>query len=96
MVLHPDVQRRAHKELDTILSEGRLPKLSDRASLPYLECILQEVLRWRPVAPLGKVFINFGLASAHQFQPHTAPSWTMCTEALLSQLDPCSWQMRGI
>lgn len=53
MVLHPDVQRRAHKELDTILTEGRLPKLSDKASLPYLDCILQEVLRWRPVAPLA-------------------------------------------
>jgi cytochrome P450 len=57
MVLHPDVQRKAQKELDIVLGpEGRLPKLIDRASLPYIECILQEVLRWRPVAPLGDIF----------------------------------------
>ncbi|KAF8967923.1 cytochrome P450 [Flammula alnicola] len=53
MVLHPRVQRRAQEELDTVLGGVRLPKLSDRASLPYLECIIKELLRWRPGAPLA-------------------------------------------
>ncbi|KDR69562.1 hypothetical protein GALMADRAFT_77321 [Galerina marginata CBS 339.88] len=53
MLLHPDVQQKAQKELEIIRSEGRLPRMTDKACLPYIECILQEVLRWRPVAPLA-------------------------------------------
>jgi len=53
MVLHPHVQKKAQKELDAILSEGRLPTLADKAALPYIDCIIQELLRWRPIAPMG-------------------------------------------
>ncbi|KAI1790771.1 cytochrome P450 [Ganoderma leucocontextum] len=31
----------------------RLPDFDDRENLPYIEAIFQEVLRWRPVVPLG-------------------------------------------
>lgn len=71
MILHPDVQRKAQKELDAILIEGRLPNLTDKASLPYIDCILKEVYRWRPVAPLSMVFfpqsfiVFIGLVDAH-------------------------------
>ncbi|KDR70332.1 hypothetical protein GALMADRAFT_76115 [Galerina marginata CBS 339.88] len=53
MVLHPRVQRKAQEELDSVLGGVRLPNFSDRASLPYLECIIKELLRWRPGAPLA-------------------------------------------
>ncbi|KAJ3485898.1 hypothetical protein NLI96_g4619 [Meripilus lineatus] len=55
MVLHPDVQRKAQKELDTVLGHGELPGFEDRDNLPYLNCVVQEVLRWTPVIPLGKL-----------------------------------------
>ncbi|KAL0954544.1 hypothetical protein HGRIS_003509 [Hohenbuehelia grisea] len=53
MVLHPEVQKRAREELDRVLGRERLPEFSDYDSLPYIECVAQEVLRWYPVAPLG-------------------------------------------
>ncbi|KNZ78681.1 O-methylsterigmatocystin oxidoreductase [Termitomyces sp. J132] len=53
MVLHPECQKRAQREIDTIVGLGRLPQFQDRESLPYVECILQETLRWNPVVPLG-------------------------------------------
>ncbi|KAJ3474624.1 hypothetical protein NLI96_g12357 [Meripilus lineatus] len=51
MVLHPEAQHKAHQELDTVLGHGQLPTFGDRDSLPFLECLVQEVLRWHPAAP---------------------------------------------
>lgn len=45
MVLYPECQARAQEEIDAVIGNGRLPELSDRASLPYVESILQETLR---------------------------------------------------
>ncbi|KAG1883461.1 cytochrome P450 [Suillus subluteus] len=53
MVLYPDVQARARVEIDQAVKHDEMPRLDDRASLPYLDAILLEVLRWHPVAPLG-------------------------------------------
>ncbi|CAE6435190.1 unnamed protein product [Rhizoctonia solani] len=53
MTLHPEVQRKAQMELDTVLGKNRLPELGDRAQLPYIDCIIKEVCRWRSVAPLA-------------------------------------------
>ncbi|EGN98308.1 hypothetical protein SERLA73DRAFT_74531 [Serpula lacrymans var. lacrymans S7.3] len=53
MFLHPDVQRKAQLEIDSIIGRDRLPDFSDRPSLPYVEAVFRETLRWRPVAPLG-------------------------------------------
>ncbi|KAG2032256.1 cytochrome P450 [Suillus americanus] len=53
MVLYPDVQARARAEIDQVVRHDKMPCLDDRASLPYLDAILREVMRWYPVAPLG-------------------------------------------
>jgi cytochrome P450 len=53
MVLYPDVQARARADIDQVVRHDQMPCLDDRASLPYLDAILLEVLRWYPVAPLG-------------------------------------------
>lgn len=53
MVLHPAVQVKAQAELDAVIGSGRLPDYNDRPSLPYINAIVKEVLRWNPVAPLG-------------------------------------------
>ena len=45
MVLNQDVQKRAQKEIDSVVGLDRLPEAKDRASLKYLDCILKEVLR---------------------------------------------------
>ncbi|KAJ6535175.1 cytochrome P450 [Mycena capillaripes] len=53
MVLNPECQVRAQKEIDSVVGTSRFPTFEDRAELPFVECILQETLRWNPVAPLG-------------------------------------------
>ncbi|RMJ17918.1 hypothetical protein BHE90_004280 [Fusarium euwallaceae] len=53
MVLHPEIQEKARSQLDSVIGPDRLPNFSDRASLPYIEHIVQEIYRWSPLAPLG-------------------------------------------
>lgn len=50
MVLFPRVQTQA--ELDRVCP-GRLPDFSDYDSLPYIQAIVLEALRWNPVIPEG-------------------------------------------
>jgi cytochrome P450 len=56
MVLYPEVQARAQEEIDSIIGEGlgRLPDWDDRASMPYIDAVIRETLRWFPVVPLGQ------------------------------------------
>ncbi|OSC99371.1 CyP450 monooxygenase [Trametes coccinea BRFM310] len=53
MASFPEVQRKAREELDAVVGPHRLPVLADRASLPYVEAVTKECLRWKTVAPLG-------------------------------------------
>lgn len=54
MIQYPEVQRKARAEIDAVVGFDRLPKASDKASLPYIRSLCTEVLRWHPAAPLGK------------------------------------------
>jgi cytochrome P450 len=51
MILYPSTQELAAKELQSIVSQGRLPDFSD--DLPYIHAIVKECLRWNPTVPLG-------------------------------------------
>jgi len=53
MLINPEAQRKAQEEIDNIIGTHRLPDYNDRNSLPYVEALYREVMRWRPVAPLG-------------------------------------------
>lgn len=53
MTLYPEVQRKAQAELDSVVEHGRLPTFDDRSKLPYLECVMKEIIRWNPVSPLA-------------------------------------------
>lgn len=53
MVRYPEVARRAQAEIDEIIGRDRLPTLEDKGSLPYIDCIVKETLRWNPPTPLG-------------------------------------------
>ncbi|PPR01466.1 hypothetical protein CVT24_001870 [Panaeolus cyanescens] len=52
MILYPEAQRRAQEELDSVLC-GRLPEFSDRDSLPYINALVNENLRWKLVTNVG-------------------------------------------
>jgi len=57
MLLFPEVQKKAHDEIDAVVGSGRLPTLADRPYLPYVSAIVTEALRWHSVAPLGMTSI---------------------------------------
>lgn len=46
---HPWVQRKAQLELDQLCGEERAPTWQDFKDLPYINCIIKEGLRMRPV-----------------------------------------------
>ncbi|KAF9445149.1 cytochrome P450 [Macrolepiota fuliginosa MF-IS2] len=57
MVHHPDIQKRAQVELDSVLrgpdGKLRLPTHDDEPLLPYCTAIVKETLRWLPIAPIA-------------------------------------------
>jgi cytochrome P450 len=53
MMLNPSVFQKARAELDRVVGQGRLPSLSDRPSLRYIDFIVEETTRWRPLSPIG-------------------------------------------
>ncbi|KAH7320407.1 cytochrome P450, partial [Rhizoctonia solani] len=46
MAMLPDIQSKAQAQIDSAIST-RFPELSDQDSLPYMLCIIKEVMRWR-------------------------------------------------
>jgi cytochrome P450 len=54
ILLRPDIQAKAQEELDAVTGRERLPTFQDRPMLPLVNAICKEVLRWRPVVPLGE------------------------------------------
>ncbi|KAJ7237821.1 cytochrome P450 [Mycena rebaudengoi] len=53
MATNPVFQTKAQEEIDSVVGTHRLPEFADRPSLPYVEAIYREVMRWNPVLPLG-------------------------------------------
>lgn len=42
----PDIQEKAHEELDRVVGRDRLPMIDDHANLPYVRAIIKEVQRY--------------------------------------------------
>jgi cytochrome P450 len=55
-LLHPGIQKMAQEELDTVTKRERLPTFEDRPRLPFIDAICKEVIRWRPITPLGEYY----------------------------------------
>lgn len=54
MLLHPDAQRKAQAELDSVIGSGRLPVCTDRDNLPYVNALVLEIMRWHSAVPSGE------------------------------------------
>ena len=48
MIRHPEVAKKAQAEIDEVIGSDQLPSLQDRDNLPYIDCILKEVMRCVP------------------------------------------------
>jgi cytochrome P450 len=53
IALYPEVEAKAHAEMDRVVGQDRLPVFEDRENLPYVEAICKELLRWLPIVPLA-------------------------------------------
>lgn len=53
MAIFPEAQRKAKQEIDAVVGSDRLVTYDDWSSLPYVEALYREVLRWKPVAPMS-------------------------------------------
>ncbi|KJA23111.1 hypothetical protein HYPSUDRAFT_602568 [Hypholoma sublateritium FD-334 SS-4] len=58
MVTYPQICKRAQDDIDRVTGGQRLPDYGDLKSLPYIQAIIREVLRWRPITPLGITHVN--------------------------------------
>ncbi|EKM50901.1 uncharacterized protein PHACADRAFT_212817 [Phanerochaete carnosa HHB-10118-sp] len=68
MAMHPDKLKKAQHEIDNVVGIDRLPLISDRDDLPYVEALIKEVMRWHPALPL----------SAHGGKPTQCLTLTVC------------------
>ncbi|ESK94724.1 cytochrome p450 [Moniliophthora roreri MCA 2997] len=53
MVLNPEIQKKGQAAVDEVTGGSRLPDFSDHHSIPYVDAMVKEVLRWKPVTPLA-------------------------------------------
>ncbi|OTA57464.1 cytochrome P450 [Hypoxylon sp. EC38] len=53
MMLNPDVFEKARAEIDRVVGTDRLPTLEDRPNLRYIDYLVEETSRWRPLSPIG-------------------------------------------
>lgn len=49
LATHPSVQTKAQKEIDALCGVERMPSFADFEDLPYINCIVKEGLRMRPM-----------------------------------------------
>jgi cytochrome P450 len=75
MVAYPEVQLRAQAELDAVVGRSRLPTFADYPHLPYIRAMVKEVLRWRPIAPLG---VPHRLTMDDWYEGMFIPKGTIC------------------
>lgn len=54
MTLQQDAQKKAQKEIESVLGTDKLPTFNDRDRLPYCEALFTEVLRTYTFGPIGK------------------------------------------
>lgn len=45
MMHNPEVAKKAQAEIDNVMGKDQLPTIRDRQDLPFIDCILKEVLR---------------------------------------------------
>ncbi|KAF5350526.1 hypothetical protein D9756_008703 [Leucocoprinus leucothites] len=53
MLNYPEITKRAQEEIDRVIGNDRMPEFHDKDRLPYVQAVINETLRWRPIPVLG-------------------------------------------
>ena len=53
MIANPGAMKKAQEELDRVVGKGELPDFCHKDSLPYIDALIKELLRWSPPVPLS-------------------------------------------
>ncbi|KIK60303.1 hypothetical protein GYMLUDRAFT_43600 [Collybiopsis luxurians FD-317 M1] len=53
LVGNPEILKKGQAAVDAVIGLDRLPNFNDEGKIPYVDALVMEILRWRPVSPLG-------------------------------------------
>ncbi|PON31982.1 Cytochrome P450, E-class, group I [Trema orientale] len=87
---HPQVLEKLRKEIDCHVGHGRLLKESDLPNLPYLRCVINEMLRLYPIAPL--LLPHFSSEDCTVGGYHIPRGTTLLVNAWAIHRDPNVWE----
>ncbi|KAF9044314.1 cytochrome P450 [Panaeolus papilionaceus] len=74
MAMHPEVAKKAQAEIDAVVGKGRLPDFSDKPSLPYVNAVMKECLRWKLVTNLA---LAHSVSEDDEFNGYFIPKGTI-------------------
>ncbi|KAI9441884.1 cytochrome P450 [Lactarius indigo] len=77
MLVYPDVQARAHSELDEVVGRGRPPTFADILFLPYIRAMVKETLRWSSLVPFG---VPHASTMSDWYEGMFIPKGTICLQ----------------
>ncbi|GKT44747.1 fumitremorgin C synthase [Colletotrichum spaethianum] len=70
MITYPHMMHKAQAIMDEVVGRERLPVFADRAKLPYIDAMIEEVMRWRPIFPAG---MNHATAEEDEYMGYRIP-----------------------
>lgn len=53
LAAYPETQQKAHEEISRVVGDSRSPTFEDEEHLPYVNAMIKEILRLRPVTNIG-------------------------------------------
>jgi cytochrome P450 len=53
IAVRQDVQEKIYKEIEEVIGHDKQPTWSDRLNMPYTQCVIDEIQRWKTIVPLN-------------------------------------------